>query len=156
MSYSTEEDYERQNACERRSRIHPPLWRLFREALLNGGSRYPLNGTAYEVNTETRKLVKRSFALERDVAISTYGRINERNIFLHESCRINSSCSKEKSVSGVVTRFKKVIWKRNCVANKCPIDWKACANAKNGQLECLKYLRRSQSALGFFYCRMGG
>jgi hypothetical protein len=50
-----------------------PLWRLFREALLNGGAcrdivekhvMCKLNGTDlkffYEVNTETRKLVKRS------------------------------------------------------------------------------------------------
>jgi len=50
-----------------------PLWRLFREALLNGGAcrdivekhvMCKLNGTdlkfLYEVNTETRKLIKRS------------------------------------------------------------------------------------------------
>ena len=50
-----------------------PLWRLFREALLRGGAcrdivekhvMCKLNGTdlkfLYEVNTETRKLVKRS------------------------------------------------------------------------------------------------
>ena len=50
-----------------------PLWRLFREALLNGGAcrdivekhvMCKLNGTDlkffYEVNSETRKLIKRS------------------------------------------------------------------------------------------------
>ena len=36
-----------------------------------------------------------------------------------------------------------------CVANECPIDVMACANAAEwGHLECLKYLRRSESALG--------
>ena len=50
-----------------------PLWRLFREALLNGGAcrdivekhvMCKLNGTDlkffYDVNSETRKLIKRS------------------------------------------------------------------------------------------------
>ena len=38
-----------------------------------------------------------------------------------------------------------------CVANECPIDEWACANAaENGHLECTQILtRRSQSALGF-------
>jgi len=34
-----------------------------------------------------------------------------------------------------------------CVANKCPVDEDACANAANGgQLECLKYLREEAKA----------
>ena len=75
--YSTEEEHER---LERARKIvalieNKPLhlWRLFREALLNGGAcrdivekhvMCKLNGTDlkffYDVNTETRKLVKRS------------------------------------------------------------------------------------------------
>ena len=40
-----------------------------------------------------------------------------------------------------------------CVANECPIDEWACADAAyKGRLEVLKYLRRSQSALGFLDC----
>ena len=74
--YSTEEDYERPKRMRTALENTPstlPLWRLFREALLNGGAcrdivekhvMCKLNGTDlkffYEVNTETRKLVKRS------------------------------------------------------------------------------------------------
>ena len=44
-----------------------------------------------------------------------------------------------------------------CVANECPIDEDACAFAAfNGHLEVLKYLRRSQSALGFGNCHLRG
>ena len=36
-----------------------------------------------------------------------------------------------------------------CVANECPIDEDACANAaRNGHLECLKYLREEAKRLG--------
>ena len=34
-----------------------------------------------------------------------------------------------------------------CVANECPVDWRACAFAAlNGHLECLKYLREEAKA----------
>ena len=34
-----------------------------------------------------------------------------------------------------------------CVANECPVDWRACANAAlKGHLECLKYLREEVKA----------
>ena len=73
--YPTEEERERlRNALALFENKPPlPLWRLFREALLSGGAcrdivekhvMCKLNGTDlkffYEVNTETRKLVKRS------------------------------------------------------------------------------------------------
>ena len=69
--YSTEEEHERLRKVLENKPL--PLWRLFREALLNGGAcrdivekhvMCKLNGTDlkffYDVNTETRKLVKRS------------------------------------------------------------------------------------------------
>ena len=76
--YSTEEEHERLrnaffNALAALENKPLPLWRLFREALLSGGAcrdivekhvMCKLNGTDlkffYEVNTETRKLIKRS------------------------------------------------------------------------------------------------
>jgi hypothetical protein len=74
--YSTEEEHERLQkvlaALEKKNKPLP-LWRLFREALLSGGAcrdiveehvMCKLNGTDlkffYDVNTETRKLVKSS------------------------------------------------------------------------------------------------
>ena len=72
--YSTEEEHERlRNALALLENKPLPLWRLFREAVLNGGAcrdivekhvMCKLNGTdvkfLYGVNTETRKLIKRS------------------------------------------------------------------------------------------------
>ena len=95
--YSTEEEHERlRNVLENKPL---PLWRLFRESLLNGGAcrdivekhvMCKLNGTDlkffYEVNTETRKLVKRSsragdlkkkFKIEEMSSISTLEVVRE-------------------------------------------------------------------------------
>ena len=72
--YSTEEEQKRlRNALAALENKPLPSWRLFREALLSGGAcrdivekhvMCKLNGTDlkffYEVNTETRKLIKRS------------------------------------------------------------------------------------------------
>ena len=93
--YPTEEERERlRNALALLENKPPlPLWRLFREALLSGGAcrdivekhvMCKLNGTDlkffYEVNTETRKLIKRSsrasdlkkkFKIEEMSSIST-------------------------------------------------------------------------------------
>ena len=69
--YFTEEEHERLRKVLESKPL--PLWRLFREALLSGGAcrdivekhvMCKLNGTDlkffYDVNTETRKLIKRS------------------------------------------------------------------------------------------------
>ena len=92
--YPTEEERERlRNALAAVENKPLPLWRLFREALLNGGAcrdivekhvMCKLNGTDlkffYEVNSETRKLIQRSsragdlkkkFKIEEMSSIST-------------------------------------------------------------------------------------
>ena len=91
--YLTEEEHERLQkvlaALEKKNKPLP-LWRLFREALLSGGAcrdivekhvMCKLNGTDlkffYEVNTETRKLIKRS---------SRKGELKER-FKMRERCR---------------------------------------------------------------------
>ena len=135
--YSTEEE---QN--ERRGKVlesEPlPLWRLFREASLSGGAcrdivekhvMWKLNGTdlkfLHEVNSETRKLIKRSsragdlkkkFKVREMSSISTLEFVWENKSLWRRSwdetyfCwkllkRINSSCSsgheRRKSVSGM-------------------------------------------------------
>ena len=82
--------------------------------------------------------------------------------------RINSSCSsgreRRKSVSGIEWTIIAAAEQGNlemvkyCVANECPIDEWACANAAwNGHLECLKYLHEEVKApWDFGYCRLGG
>ena len=71
--------------------------------------------------------------------------------------RINSSCSsgreRRKSVSGMRWTINAAAEQGNlemvkyCVANECPIDEWACADAAvNGHLECLKYLREEVKA----------
>ena len=138
--YLTEEEHERLQKVLAALENKPlPLWRLFREALLSGGAcrdivekhvMCKLNGTdlkfLYEVNTETRKLVKRSsragdlkkkFNVDEMSSISTlevawenkslWSRILETKQISAGSCskRINSSCSsgreRRKSVSGM-------------------------------------------------------
>ena len=90
---STKEERERLRVAALENTLPLPLWRLFREALLNGGAcrdivekhvMCKLNGTDLkffcEVNTETRELVKRSsragdlkkrFKIEEMSSIST-------------------------------------------------------------------------------------
>jgi len=190
--YSTEEDYERPKRMRTALENTPstlPLWRLFREALLNGGAcrdivekhvMCKLNGTDlkffYEVNTETRKLVKRSsragdlkkrFRVSEMSSISTL-EVAWENKSLWSGLNETSFCTKVAETNKLellkwAREEKKCKWSSHtiyaaagqgnlemvkyCVANKCPIDWKACANAaKNGQLECLKYLREEVKA----------
>ncbi len=190
--YSTEEDYERLKRMQTALENTPsplPLWRLFREALLNGGAcrdivekhvMCKLNGTDlkffYEVNTETRKLVKRSsragdlkkrFRVSEMSSISTL-EVAWENKSLWSGLNETSFCTKVAETNKLellkwAREEKKCEWDwrtitaaakkgnlemvKYCVANKCPIDWRACANAaKNGQLECLKYLREEVKA----------
>ena len=158
--YSTEEDYERPKRMRTALENTPstlPLWRLFREALLNGGAcrdivekhvMCKLNGTDlkffYEVNTETRKLVKRSSRagdLKKRFRVSEMSSISTLEVAWENKSlwpsggdetfsarklleRINSSCSsgreRRKSVSGMNGRLmrpqNKVIWKWSSIA----------------------------------------
>ena len=166
-----------------------PLWRLFREALLSGGAcrdivekhvMCKLNRTDlkffYEVNTETRKLIKRSsrkgelkekFKVEEMSSISTlevawenkslWPRWWTKHISAFELLkRINSSCSsgreRRKSVSGMDGRLcgrrqGNLEMVKYCVANECPIDERACARAASERSSrVLKYLREEVKA----------
>ena len=154
--YSTEEEYERLKHMRKivATLENKPLllWRLFREALLNGGACRDivekhvlprLNSTdvkfLYEVNTETRDLIKRSsrardlkekFKVEEMSSISTlevawehkslWWRGWNEPYFCFQVARTNkASCSsgreRRKSVGGIIGRLrrlqKKVIWK---------------------------------------------
>jgi hypothetical protein len=163
------------------------LWRLFREALLSGGAcrdivekhvMCKLNGTdlkfLYGVNTETRKLIKRSsrkgelketFKVEEMSSISTL-EVAWENIpswwdetwFCRQVARTNKlellkwareekECEWDELTIYMAASRGNLEMVKYCVANECPIDENACAYAaKNGHLECLKYLREEAKA----------
>ncbi|CAL6359622.1 unnamed protein product [Bathycoccus prasinos] len=173
--YSTEEDYERPKRMRTALENTPstlPLWRLFREALLNGGAcrdivekhvKCKLNGTDlkffYEVNTETRKLVKRSsragdlkkrFRVSEMSSISTlevawenkylwpswwYERdfctkvAHTNKLELLKWAREEKKCKWDWTTINAAAEKGNLEMVKYCVANKCPIDWRACANA---------------------------
>ena len=173
--YSTEEDYERPKRMRTTLENTPstlPLWRLFREALLNGGAcrdivekhvMCKLNGTDlkffYEVNTETRKLVKRSsrtgdlkkrFRVSEMSSISTLEvawenkslwpswwdetsfcwRVAETNkLELLKWAREEKKCEWDGRTIIEAAEQGNLEMVKYCVANKCPIDKYACAGA---------------------------
>ena len=198
--YVTEEEYERlENARKELEKVlleveRKPtmLWRLFREtALLDGGECRDiveehilprLNRTdvkfLYEVNTETRKLIKRSsregelkkgFKVSEMSSISTlefawehypWGmfRKDDETYFclqvaytnkleLLEWIREEKKCTWNSRTINAAAEQGNLEMVKYCVANECPIDEFACANAaENGHLACLKYLHEEAKA----------
>ncbi|CAL6392397.1 unnamed protein product [Bathycoccus prasinos] len=169
--YSTEEE---QN--ERRGKVlesEPlPLWRLFREASLSGGAcrdivekhvMCKLNGTdlkfLYGVNSETRKLIKRSsrekelkekFKVKQMSSISTLEFVWENKSLWRRSWDETYFCYRvaytnklellkwireEKECDWDGWTIRAAAWHGNlemikyCVANECPINEWTCANA---------------------------
>ena len=137
-----------------------------------------LNGTdikfLYEVNTETRKLIKRSsrandlkekFRVKEMSSISTLEVAWEHKpSWLHETsfcwrvaktnklellkwAREEKQCEWDDLTIKAAARRGNLEMVKYCVANECPIDELACENAANGgQLEVLKYLREEAKA----------
>jgi hypothetical protein len=152
--YLTEEEHERlRKVLENKSL---PLWRLFREALLNGGAcrdivekhvMCKLNGTdlkfLYEVNSETRKVVKRSsragdlkekFRVEEMSSISTL-EVALENKSLWPSVWDKSSFSNRVAETNKLELLK---WARE--VKQCEWDrWTFLAAARQGNLEMVKY-----------------
>ncbi|CAL6417037.1 unnamed protein product [Bathycoccus prasinos] len=174
--YLTEEEHERLRKVLENKPL--PLWRLFREALLNGGAcrdivekhvMCKLNGTdlkfLYEVNTETRKLIKRSsrkgelkekFKVHEMSSISTLEvawenkslwprwwdetyfcwKVAETNkLELLKWAREEKECKWNEGTINRAAEQGNLEMVKYCVANECPIDVEA-----------------SQSALGFGNC----
>ena len=136
-----------------------------------------LNGTdvkfLYDVNTETRALIKRSsrkeelkkkFYIKEMSSISTLEfmwenkslwtlyikggtnfcwKVAETNkLELLKWAREEKKCEWDWRTITAAAEKGNLEMVKYCVANECPIDEFACANAaKNGHLECLKYLR---------------
>ena len=136
----------------------------------------------HEVNTETRKLIKRSsrandlemeFKVDEMSSISTlevawehyplkYDHMDEPYMDEPRFCSRVAKTNKLELLKWA-RKEKKCKWDswtinaaayqgnlemvKYCVANECPIDVSACANAaKNGHLEVLKYLREEAKA----------
>jgi hypothetical protein len=144
-----------------------------------------LNGTdvkfLYEVNTETRKLIKRSpfaddlkltFEAREMSSISTLevawehypwgtwgdeSRMDEQYFCSGVACtnklellkwaREEKNCDWDEVTIYMAASQGNLEMLKYCVANKCPINEWACTEAaRNGHLECLKYLREEAKA----------
>jgi len=137
-----------------------------------------LNGTdikfLYEVNTETRKLIKRSsrandlkekFKVKEMSSISTLEVAWEHKpSWLHETsfcwrvaktnklellkwAREEKQCKWDDRTINTAADQGNLEMVKYCVANECSIDIHACAFAAlKGHLECLKYLREEAKA----------
>jgi hypothetical protein len=168
--YPTEEERERlRNALVALENKPLPLWRLFREALLNGGAcrdivekhvMCKLNGTdlkfLYEVNTETRKLIKRSsrkgelkgrFKVKEISSISTLE-------FAWENKSLWWSWWEEPSFCSQVARTNKLEllkWARE--EKKCEWDEGTINEAASqGYLEMVKYCVANKCYIGEDVC----
>ncbi|CAL6409589.1 unnamed protein product [Bathycoccus prasinos] len=173
--YSTEEEHERlRNALALLENKPLPLWRLFREAVLNGGAcrdivekhvMCKLNGTdvkfLYGVNTETRKLIKRSsrkgelkkkFKVEEMSSISTLefawehypwggrgflGKEMDEPYFCREVAKTN--------------KLELLKWARE--EKKCEWDeWTIRTAAYQGNLEMVKYCVANECPINTWAC----
>ena len=186
---STKEEQESLRVAALENTPPLPLWRLFREALLNGGAcrdivekhvMCKLNGTdlkfLYGVNTETRKLVKRSsrkrelkkyFKVSEMSSISTLEFTLENSLWpsywdetdfcekvaetnkleLLKWAREEKQCKWDEGTIISAAKKGNLEMVKYCVANECPVVVWACAYAaESGNLEILKYLREEVKA----------
>ena len=159
--YLTEEEHERlQRARSIVAALENkplPLWRLFREALLSGGAcrdivekhvMCKLNGTdlkfLYGVNTETRKLIKRSlrekelkgrFKVEEMSSISTLEVAWENKSLWPRWLEDETYFCEQVAQTNKLELLK---WARE--EKKCEWDeWTINAAAEQGNLEMVKY-----------------
>ncbi len=131
----------------------------------------------YDVNSETRKLIKRSsrardlkkrFKVQEMSSISTLEfmwekkslwpyywtetyfckRVAETNkLELLKWVREEKKCEWDRWTINAAAEQGNLEMVKYCVANECPIYWRACSDAAlNGHLECLKYLREEAKA----------
>jgi hypothetical protein len=167
--YSTEEE---QN--ERRGKVlesEPlPLWRLFREASLSGGAcrdivekhvMCKLNGTdlkfLYGVNTETRKLIKRSSRkgeLKKKFKVSEMSSISTLEFVWENKSLWPSWWSETRFCLEVAETNKLELLKWAREEKECDWDeWTIRAAAEQGNLEMVKYCVANECPLNLWACQ---
>jgi hypothetical protein len=166
--YSTEEE---QN--ERRGKVlesEPlPLWRLFREASLSGGAcrdivekhvMCKLNGTdlkfLYGVNTETRKLIKRSSRkgeLKKKFKVSEMSSISTLEFVWENKSLWPSWWSETRFCLEVAETNKLELLKWAREEKECDWDeWTIRAAAEQGNLEMVKYCIVNKCPISMLEC----
>ena len=78
-------------------------------------------------------------------------RVAETNKLEFSSGREEKKCKWDEWTTSGAAEQGNLEMVKYCVANACPIDADACANAENGQLAVLKYLREEVKAPWDFY-----
>ena len=168
--YSTEEEHERlRNALALLENKPLPLWRLFREAVLNGGAcrdivekhvMCKLNGTdvkfLYGVNSETRKLIKRSSRkgeLKKRFKVREMSSISTLE-FAWEHKSLWPSHWEDITFSSEVAKTNKLEllkWARE--EKKCEWDeWTIDEAASQGNLEMVKYCVANECPINEYAC----
>ena len=173
--YSTEEEYERLkrarsivSALENTPPL--PLWRLFREALLNVGAcrdivekhvMCKLNGTdlkfLYGVNTETRKLIERSSRkgdLKKNFKVEEMSSISTLEIAWEDDILWSGNLDDETDFCFQVAQTNKLEllkWARE--EKKCEWDYRTIdAAADQGNLEMVKYCVANECPIDEWAC----
>jgi len=171
--YSTEEEHERLRKILESKPL--PLWRLFGEALLNGGAcrdimekhvMCKLNGTDlkffYDVNTETRKLIKRStragdlkkkFKVKEMSSISTLEVAWEHYPWGTYDNEVEGELDETYFSERVAQTDKLELLKWARGEKKCEWDeWTMDAAAEQGNLEMVKYCDANECPIDVDAC----
>jgi len=144
-----------------------PLWRLFREASLSGGAcrdivekhvMCKLNGTdlkfLYGVNTETRKLIKRSsrtWELKKRFRVSEMSSISTLEVAWKNKSLWPSDWSERDFCWKVAQTNKLELLKWIREEKKCEWDGRTiCAAVCHGNLEMVKYCVANECPIGAF------
>jgi hypothetical protein len=167
--YSTEEERDERLRRKVLESKPLPLWRLFREASLSGGAcrdivekhvMCKLNGTdvkfLYGVNTETRKLIRRSSRkreLKKKFEVREMSSISTLEVAWEEKSLWPSRWSERDFCYAVACTNKLELLKWAREEKKCEWnEWTINAAARQGNLEMVKYCVAKRCPIGEYAC----